>query len=356
MGYAVPAAMGAKVGPPGRHGVVHRRRRLLPDDQPGARDLRDRGHPDQGRHHQQRQPRHGPAVADTCSTASATPTPTSARTSTASPTSCCSPRRWAAWGCARESRDDVDRVDQARRWRSTTSPVVIDFVVGADAQVWPMVAAGTGNDEIMAARDIRPLFDGDELVAGVDEVAAVTAEVRGAAQEESADDRAPHAVGPRGGQARRARPRLGAVLPARVQHRLARRRPDRAPRHLPDDDRRRRSTTSRSSRSPSSSTSSSTSSRSWSWSRPPSVQRELLLVKVRADADGAQPGAGDRSSCSGPRSSTSPPRRSRSRPPAPPRSSSRCCASRALRHPRDGAVRDGRRRPRAALHHRHTVR
>ncbi len=27
-----------------------------------------------------------------------------------------------------------------------------------------MVAAGTGNDEIMAARNIRPLFDGDEVV------------------------------------------------------------------------------------------------------------------------------------------------------------------------------------------------
>ena len=38
-------------------------------------------------------------------------------------------------------------------------PVVVDFVVGADAQVWPMVAAGTGNDQIMAARGIRPLFD-----------------------------------------------------------------------------------------------------------------------------------------------------------------------------------------------------
>ena len=28
-----------------------------------------------------------------------------------------------------------------------------------------MVAAGTGNDEIMAARDIRPLFDDDESAA-----------------------------------------------------------------------------------------------------------------------------------------------------------------------------------------------
>jgi acetolactate synthase-1/2/3 large subunit len=38
-------------------------------------------------------------------------------------------------------------------------PVVVDFTVGKDAQVWPMVAAGTGNDQIMAARGIRPLFD-----------------------------------------------------------------------------------------------------------------------------------------------------------------------------------------------------
>jgi len=44
-------------------------------------------------------------------------------------------------------------------------PVVIDFIVGADAQVWPMVAAGTSNDEIMAARGIRPLFDDDEAAA-----------------------------------------------------------------------------------------------------------------------------------------------------------------------------------------------
>jgi acetolactate synthase-1/2/3 large subunit len=57
-----------------------------------------------------------------------------------------------------ESRDDVD--DTIRKAMEINDrPVVIDFVVGADAQVWPMVAAGTGNDEIMAARGIRPLFD-----------------------------------------------------------------------------------------------------------------------------------------------------------------------------------------------------
>ena len=55
-------------------------------------------------------------------------------------------------------------------------PVVIDFVVGADAQVWPMVAAGTGNDQIMAARNIRPLFESDELAAGPAEIDAVIEE------------------------------------------------------------------------------------------------------------------------------------------------------------------------------------
>ncbi len=57
----------------------------------------------------------------------------------------------------------MDRVIQ-QAMEINDQPVVIDFVVGADAQVWPMVAAGTGNDQIMAARNIRPLFDGDELV------------------------------------------------------------------------------------------------------------------------------------------------------------------------------------------------
>ncbi|MCI2423331.1 acetolactate synthase large subunit [Saccharopolyspora sp. K220] len=69
-----------------------------------------------------------------------------------------------AYGCAGlrcESKEDVDSVIQ-RAMEINDRPVVIDFVVGKDAQVWPMVAAGTGNDEIMAARDIRPLFDEDE--------------------------------------------------------------------------------------------------------------------------------------------------------------------------------------------------
>ena len=43
------------------------------------------------------------------------------------------------------------------------APVVIDFVVGKDAMVWPMVAAGTSNDEIMFARGVRPTFDEDDV-------------------------------------------------------------------------------------------------------------------------------------------------------------------------------------------------
>jgi acetolactate synthase-1/2/3 large subunit len=45
----------------------------------------------------------------------------------------------------------------------TDQPVVIDFVVGKDAMVWPMVAAGTSNDEIMFARGVRPRFDEDDI-------------------------------------------------------------------------------------------------------------------------------------------------------------------------------------------------
>jgi acetolactate synthase I/II/III large subunit len=59
-----------------------------------------------------------------------------------------------------EAEPDVDKVI-AQAMEIDDRPVVIDFVVGKDAQVWPMVAAGTGNNHIMAARDIRPLFDED---------------------------------------------------------------------------------------------------------------------------------------------------------------------------------------------------
>jgi acetolactate synthase-1/2/3 large subunit len=81
-----------------------------------------------------------------------------------------------AMGCAGlrvESKEDVDRVIR-QAMEINDRPVVVEFVVGADAQVWPMVAAGTSNDEIKVARDIRPEFENDELAASVDQVADVT--------------------------------------------------------------------------------------------------------------------------------------------------------------------------------------
>ncbi|WP_067507673.1 acetolactate synthase large subunit [Actinoplanes sp. TFC3] len=61
-----------------------------------------------------------------------------------------------------ESKDDVDATIKAAM-DITDRPVVIDFTVGKDAMVWPMVAAGTSNDEIMHARDLRPNFEEDDL-------------------------------------------------------------------------------------------------------------------------------------------------------------------------------------------------
>jgi acetolactate synthase-1/2/3 large subunit len=60
-----------------------------------------------------------------------------------------------------DSKADVD--DTIEKANSINDlPVVVDFQVGKDAMVWPMVAAGTSNDDIQAARGIRPLFDEDE--------------------------------------------------------------------------------------------------------------------------------------------------------------------------------------------------
>lgn len=44
-------------------------------------------------------------------------------------------------------------------------PVVIDFIVGQDAQVWPMISGGSSNEEIQYAKGLRPLFDDDESAA-----------------------------------------------------------------------------------------------------------------------------------------------------------------------------------------------
>jgi acetolactate synthase-1/2/3 large subunit len=70
-----------------------------------------------------------------------------------------------AMGCVglrAEAADDVDSViDKALSINDV--PVVVEFVVHKDAMVWPMVAAGTSNDEIKVARDMAPKWNEEEL-------------------------------------------------------------------------------------------------------------------------------------------------------------------------------------------------
>jgi acetolactate synthase-1/2/3 large subunit len=70
-----------------------------------------------------------------------------------------------AMGCVGlrcESKEDVDATIK-EAMSINDAPVVIDFSVHRDAMVWPMVAAGTSNDEIMIAREIAPDWGSQEL-------------------------------------------------------------------------------------------------------------------------------------------------------------------------------------------------
>ncbi|HMA45721.1 MAG TPA: acetolactate synthase large subunit [Frankiaceae bacterium] len=57
-----------------------------------------------------------------------------------------------------ETAADVDATVE-KAMSIDDAPVVVDFVVHGDAMVWPMVAAGTSNDDIKVARDTAPNFD-----------------------------------------------------------------------------------------------------------------------------------------------------------------------------------------------------
>jgi acetolactate synthase-1/2/3 large subunit len=71
-----------------------------------------------------------------------------------------------AYGCAGlrcEKLEDVDATIE-KAMAIDDMPVVVDFVVHQDAMVWPMVAAGTNNDEIRYAKDMAPEWEnGDRL-------------------------------------------------------------------------------------------------------------------------------------------------------------------------------------------------
>ena len=65
-------------------------------------------------------------------------------------------------GLSCESPADVDATIE-KAMSINDQPVVVDFRVHRDAMVWPMVAAGTSNDEIMIARATAPDWDSQEL-------------------------------------------------------------------------------------------------------------------------------------------------------------------------------------------------
>ena len=65
-------------------------------------------------------------------------------------------------GLSCESPNDVDAIIE-KAMSINDQPVVVDFRVHRDAMVWPMVAAGTSNDEILIARATAPDWDSQEL-------------------------------------------------------------------------------------------------------------------------------------------------------------------------------------------------
>jgi len=70
-----------------------------------------------------------------------------------------------AMGCVGLSCDRPEDVDATieKAMSIDNQPVVVDFRVNRDAMVWPMVAAGTSNDEILIARETAPDWGSQEL-------------------------------------------------------------------------------------------------------------------------------------------------------------------------------------------------
>ncbi|MFF2315833.1 acetolactate synthase large subunit [Arthrobacter sp. NPDC058097] len=69
-----------------------------------------------------------------------------------------------AYGCASfrcERDEDIDATIQ-KALEINDRPVVIDFVVSPDSMVWPMVPAGVSNDQIQVARNMTPEWEEED--------------------------------------------------------------------------------------------------------------------------------------------------------------------------------------------------
>ncbi|GAB3444810.1 acetolactate synthase large subunit [Phycicoccus ginsengisoli] len=92
-----------------------------------------------------------------------------------------------AYGCVGlrcERPEDIDATI-AKAMEINDVPVVVDFVVHRDAMVWPMVPAGVSNDAIQVAKDTAPQWDREDDTTAEEAVADQVAAEQAAAQEEA---------------------------------------------------------------------------------------------------------------------------------------------------------------------------
>ena len=68
---------------------------------------------------------------------------------------------YGALGLRCEREEDLDATIR-RALEVNDRPVVVDFVVSRDAMVWPMVPAGVSNDAIQVARGLTPDFTDEQ--------------------------------------------------------------------------------------------------------------------------------------------------------------------------------------------------
>ena len=68
---------------------------------------------------------------------------------------------YGAVGLRCETKADVDATIK-RAMEIDDQPVVVDFTVSRDSMVWPMVAAGVSNDDIQYARHLTPAWDRED--------------------------------------------------------------------------------------------------------------------------------------------------------------------------------------------------
>ncbi len=158
MGFALPAAIGAKVRLPRQRSLGHRRRRRLPDDRGRALHHRPGKNQDQHRHHQQRLPRHGPPVAGVLlrKNYEATPLVSPDFVKLADAHGIPGPRRPHP---RRSCRPPLTEAAPAR------GAFLLNFLVEKEDSVYPMIPAGTALHEMIRRPGKDPLDETPQTIS-----------------------------------------------------------------------------------------------------------------------------------------------------------------------------------------------